>query len=198
MRRRRLEGVRDTVRALNTMAGFTNENHWPISAQAESLRRIRQSHEQRPPPILKETGQEGLWQLLKHKGGSGYSLPDGPGQLASFVKERLPLPRDQQTPTSLANILPEKERERLANFETEMMLSGEDMAGVLERGFHGDCYLDPQLSCNPRKYHEFIGDLYTSKLIGFTVSPRVQVGAFIALPDSPYYSVRFFGCLRAA
>lgn len=93
LRRRQLEGVRDTVRALNTMAGFTNENRWPISvrnqAQAESLRRIRQSHEQRPPPILKETGQEALRQLLKHKGGSGYSIPDGPGQLASFVKERL-------------------------------------------------------------------------------------------------------------
>ena len=183
LRRRLLGGVRDTVRALNTLAGFTNEDHWPVSvrnlAQAESLRRIRQSHEQRPPPILKETGQEALRQLLKHKGGSGYSIPEGPGQLASFVKERLSLPRDQQTPTPLADILPEKEKLRLADFETEMMLSSEEMAGVLEQGFHGDCFLDPQLSCNPRKYHEFIGDLYTSKLIGFTVNPRVQVGAFV-------------------
>ena len=43
----------------------------------------------------------------------------------------------------LHEVLPEHERTRLEHFETEMLLSGEEMAAVQERGFHGDCYFRP-------------------------------------------------------
>ena len=79
----------------------------------------------------------------------------------------------------LHEVLPEHERTRLEHFETEMLLSGEEMAAVQERGFHGDCYLDPQLSTNPKTYHMFLADLFNAKLISFTNKPRVQVGAFV-------------------
>lgn len=79
----------------------------------------------------------------------------------------------------LHEVLPEHERTRLEHFETEMLLSGEEMAAVQERGFHGDCYLDPQLSTNPKTYHMFLADLFDAKLISFTNKPRVQVGAFV-------------------
>ena len=106
-------------------------------------------------------------------------MPEGPGQLASFCREKLSLPRDQNPPVALSAVLPDVECERLKHFESKMMLSSEEMAAVQEKGFHGDCYLDPQLANNPRKYHQFIADLYSAKLINFTVNPRVQVGAFV-------------------
>lgn len=183
-RRRDMQDAKDTVWALNHLAGFEDESKWPISirnqAQAECMRRVKQCHAQRPPPIQRETGQEALRQLLRHKGDRGYSeVSDSPGQLAVFVRERLSLPRDQKQPVLLSTILPEKEQHRLECFEEEMMLSPEERAAVLEKGFQGDCYLDPQLANHPRKYHQFIADLYLAKLISFTVTPKVQVGAFV-------------------
>ena len=129
---------------------------------------------------MHESDREALQQLLKSKGASGYlDVPEGPGQLASFVRERLSLPRDQRPPVMLHEVLPEHERTRLEHFQTEMLLSGEEMAAVQERGFHGDCFLDPQLSTNPKTYHLFLADLFNAKLISFTSAPRVQVGAFV-------------------
>ena len=60
-----------------------------------------------------------------------------------------------------------------------MLLSPEEMAGVQERGFHGDCYLDPQLQHNPDLYHRFVADLEMSNLLAYTTTPRVQIGAFM-------------------
>ncbi|CAE7736810.1 unnamed protein product [Symbiodinium sp. CCMP2592] len=60
-----------------------------------------------------------------------------------------------------------------------MMLSAEEAAAVLEVGFAGDCYIDPVLGNNPRKYHEFISDLIDCNILTFTDSPRVQVGVFV-------------------
>lgn len=177
-------GMEDTVRALNQLAGFDDERSWPSrilnQAQSAAMTRIRRSHVQRPPPVLQESDHEALMQLLKSKGASGYGdMPEGPGQLASFCREKLSLPRDQNPPVALSAVLPDVECERLKHFESKMMLSSEEMAAVQEKGFHGDCYLDPQLANNPRKYHQFIADLYSAKLINFTVNPRVQVGAFV-------------------
>ncbi|CAE7299586.1 UPF1 [Symbiodinium sp. CCMP2592] len=121
--------------------------------------------------------QAALRQLLRKKAGT-YSS-DQPGQLASYARERLSLPRGQGEPVRLTDILPPRERHQLENFADEMMLGDEEIAGVLERGLDGLRHIDPVLAHNPRRYHEFVADLYDCKLVGFTVTPRVQVGAFV-------------------
>ena len=180
-RRTLMDRERGTVWALNHLAGFSDASLWPLSplnaAQRHINSRIRRAHKERAPPVLQESPQAALRQLLQKKAGS-YSS-DQPGQLASYVRERLSLPKGQDDPVQLSEILPSLERHQLENFTEEMMLSDEEIAGVLEKGLEGLRHIDPVLERNPRNYHEFISDLYECKLVGFTAAPKVQVGAFV-------------------
>ena len=161
--KRRTLGEREvgTVWALNMLAGFDHQAGWPQCclnrAQESALSRIRRAHLLRPPPPVESLSpQAALRQLLKRKAASSYA-GDQPGQLVSYVREKLSIPRDQLEPVSLDAILPEREQEQLRNFEE---------------------HLDPVLAHNPYKYHELIADLLQAKLIDFTRTPKVQVGLF--------------------
>lgn len=183
-RRRTLFREEESIRALNHLAGFEDESEWPPfpknMAQVETLKRVHSAHAGRAPPVLKEGCQAALQQLLKKKASSGYSeIPEGPGQLASYVRDRLSLPRGQGTPIELEDLLPAKERDQLRDFAEHMLLSPEEMAAVQERGFENDCYSDPQLSNDTNQYHAFISDLHSCNLIRYTIRLRVQVGAFV-------------------
>lgn len=184
VRRRCLLGrAAATVKGLNQLAGFENQAEWPLrpvnKAQGEVIRRVEGAHRERAPPPMQESLQAALMQLLKKKASGYMEVPDGPGQLASYVRSRLSLPRGQCNPVDLVSILPPRERDQLLNFETKMLLSDEEIAAEVEKGFEGSSYIDPQLDTDPQKYHEFISDLYNCKLIHFTNQPRCQVGAFV-------------------
>ena len=180
-RRTLVDRERGSVWALNTLAGFPDEAGWPSHclnrAQESVIERVKRAHRTRPPPLDDASPQAALRQLLMKKAGSAYGV-DQPGQLVSYSREKLSIPRDQLTPVNLESILPEREREQLADFESHMLLDDESIALVLERGFQGDCHLDPVLAHDPQKYHELIGDLYQARLISFTMKPKVQVGLF--------------------
>ena len=169
----------DTVSALNILAGFVNRAAWPGSpinqAQFSVLSRVRTAHQSRPGPPESESSQAALRQLLAKR--AGYSV--GPGAFASFVRERVSLPRGQGEPAQITELLPPEERSRVENFRTEMLLSSEEAAGVIESGRGGECHLDPVLAHNPEAYHQFIHDLYACNLIGFTDKPKIQVGLFV-------------------
>ena len=183
-RRRMLEAMEGTVRALNSLGGFGNPDEYPAapmnSAQKAALGRIRQAHSQRPPPVMHESCGGALQQLLKSKGSAqcGIPVPESPGQLTSYMRDRLSLPRGQRPPTLLADILPKKERNQLNHFESEMLLSPEEMGAAQEGIGHNDCYMDPLLANDGERYHQLIADLYECELLGFTQQPRVQVGLF--------------------
>ncbi|CAE7560259.1 UPF1 [Symbiodinium sp. CCMP2592] len=171
-----------TIWALNHLAGFDDESLWPATltnrAQAAVLARVKKMHLQRPPPPEKLSPQAALRQLLQRKAGSAYG--DGmPGQLASYVRDRLSLPRGQGKPVRLEDLLPEAEREMIMDFRGRMMLSDEEHGGVLERGLANDMYTDPLLEGGGRKYHGFVADLVQSQLVGFTAKPKSQVGVFV-------------------
>lgn len=185
-RRSLLGKERSTVEALNCMAGFNDRGSWPCfpknAAQWSALEHVHASHQSRAPAPFQESGQAALRQLLKKKAGSGYATStesEGPGQLASYVRDRLSLPRGQHEPVPLLDILPDKERHQLLSFADEMQLSSEEMAAVQEKGFHGDCFVDPVLEHDPKKYHGLIADLVNCNILGFTTTPRVQVGLFM-------------------
>ena len=169
----------DTVSALNILAGFVNRAAWPGSpinqAQFSVLSRVRTAHQSRPGPPESESSQAALRQLLAKR--AGYSV--GPGALASFVRERVSLPRGQGEPAQITELLPPEERSRVENFRTEMLLSSKEAAGVIESGRGGECHLDPVLAHNPEAYHQFTHDLYACNLIGFTDKPKIQVGLFV-------------------
>ncbi|CAE7038510.1 unnamed protein product [Symbiodinium sp. CCMP2592] len=118
-------------------------------ACAEVLNRVYKAHLLRPPPVDKESPQAALRQLLKKK-----------------------------VPTQLEHLLPQAEADRLRNFREEMMLSEEEIAGVIEKGLENKYYIDPVLSRDPRAYHELVADLVSSKLLSFTGRPKSQVGVF--------------------
>ena len=133
-RRQNLLDEVDTISALNILAGFDNRALWPESpsnqAQFSVLSKVRVAHQTRPGPPESESAQAALRQLLAKR--AGYSV--GPGALASFVRERVSLPRGQGEPVQLVDILPAAERSRLERFQTEMLLSPEEAAGVIEGG----------------------------------------------------------------
>ena len=166
------------MRCLNQLAGFPDERSWPIfpknQAQAASQKHIVQCHLQRARPVERMSEQEALRQLLAKRAGYG----DSPGSLASLVVDRLSLPKGQERPVSLGQILPKEDAERLKDFEEKMLLSPEERAAVIERGFSDECFLDPVLQHNVREYHRFIAELYACNLLHFTCSPKVQIGAF--------------------
>ncbi|CAE7245347.1 UPF1 [Symbiodinium natans] len=157
VQRRRLlaDRARGTVWALNRLAA------------CNKAQRVKDARVQRPPPPKSMSPQA----ALRQKAG-----------LASYVRDRLSLPRDQAAPVPLESLLLQAERDLLRDFKVRMMLSDEEIAGVLERGMTGDRYIDPQLEGGRKVYRNFIADLWNSKLIGFTASPRVQVGAFVRTP----------------
>ena len=178
-RRRKLHADEcETVRALNYLAGFGTEDQWPAQAvnlaQRSALFQVHQAHVHRPAPVETQSNQAALRQLLSKR--AGYS--EGPGALATYVREKISLPQNRGEPVQLSEILPEHERQCLLDFEKEMMLSDEEKAGVLERGVEGLCHTDPLLSNSPKRYHGFISDLYRAGLSRFTTTPRVQIGAF--------------------
>ena len=178
-RRRKLHADEcETVRSLNYLAGFGTEDQWPAQpvnlSQRSALFHVHQAHVQRPAPVEAQSNQAALRQLLSKR--AGYS--EGPGALATYVREKVSLPQNRGEPVQLSEILPEYERQCLLEFEKEMMLSDEEKAGVLERGIVGLCHTDPLLSNSPKRYHGFVADLYRAGLIRFTISPRVQIGAF--------------------
>ena len=181
-RRMLVDRPRGTVWALNHLAGFDDESLWPHLVQNRAQKavhdRVWRAHTLRAPPPTRISPQAALRQLLAKKAGSSYG-DVLPGQIASYVRERLSLPRDQLEPVSLDELLPEVEGRQLRDFRSEMMLSDEEIAGVLEKGLENDRYMDPQLEGGGKKYHSFIADLVRSKLVDFTVRPRVQVGAFV-------------------
>ena len=179
-RRMRLRREAETVQALNELGGFSDERQWPAfcrnQAQSASLARIRRAHQNRAPAPESMTPQAALRQLLQ-KAGSSYGEGQ-PGQVVSYIRDRLSLPRDQAEPVMLEELLPRKELQMLIDFREHMMLSSEELAGVLEKGLENDKYFDPLLDSCPRKYHELIADMYGAKLLGFTTQPKVQVGLF--------------------
>ena len=183
-RRKLLSRESDTVRALNVLAGFEDSGQWPLVArnlaQASVLRRVHDAHQTGPPWPDHQSGQAALRQLLKK--GPGYD--SGPGQLASYQRSKLSLPRDQAAPIDIQSILPETELKKLDNFREELLLSPEELAGVVEKGLEGLCYLDPVLAGSTRKYHEFIADLYSCGLLHFTNTPKVQIDAFCVTKKS--------------
>ena len=74
-----------------------------------------------------------------------------PGRLASYVRERLSLHRGQGQPVRLEELLPSAEREMLVDFRGRMMLSDEELGGVLEKGLVNDMYTDPLLEGGGKK-----------------------------------------------
>lgn len=84
----------ETVSALNHLAGFCDRGDWPSAplnrAQEAVLLHVRRAHHSRPQPCEKVSPQAALRQLLKR--GTGYS-GESPGTLASYVRERISLPR---------------------------------------------------------------------------------------------------------
>ena len=168
----------DTVRAVNRLGGFSDEGGWPFcplnQAQRAALQRIHAAHCDRPKPAEQQSSQAALRQLLKQ--GSSYG---GPGELASFVRDQVSLPRNQGSPVSLLEILPEEERTMLEDFEAAMMLTPEERGAIIEKGLDNLCHMDPVLANSKKKYHQFVADMFTSGLIGFTTEPRSQIGAFV-------------------
>ena len=66
------------------------------------------------------------------------------------MRERLSLPRGHGEPVQPIDVLPAKERDQLLDFKQEMLLSGEEAAGVPEGGLEDMCYVDPVLEQNSR------------------------------------------------
>ena len=118
-----MDRARGTAWALNVLAGYEDSSSWPQAplnrAQAAVNSRILAAHRARPPPVVQQSPQAALRQLLSRKAGSGYDL-DQPGCLASYDRARLSLPKDQNEPVLLEEILPVREREMLQNFEAEI------------------------------------------------------------------------------
>ncbi|CAK9091403.1 Protease PrsW (Protease responsible for activating sigma-W) [Durusdinium trenchii] len=178
----------ETVKCLNHLAGFADESSWPSSptnfSQKSALQVVSEAHFKRPPPPERETPQAALRQLLSKKVSSGYESGDAPGQVVAYQRALLSLPRDQQDPVQLSHLLPAKEKEQLEHFADSMLLSDEEMAGVLERGFSRDKYLDPVLEGDQTEYHAFVADLFACKLLDFTIAPKSQVGVFCVAKKS--------------
>ncbi|CAK9112246.1 unnamed protein product [Durusdinium trenchii] len=121
------------------------------------------AHVDRPPPDSHQSPQAALRQLLKI--GAAY---ESPGQLASYVREKVSLPSGQEAAVELLSILPDRDRKILENFEEEMLLGPEERAAVLETGVEGLSHMDPLLANDAKRYHQFVSELYKSGLIGFT------------------------------
>lgn len=188
-RRLLLQQEKAAVRSLNVMAGFEDESTWPMAprnfAQKSSLSRVRAAVCSRPPPAERESPQAALRQLLSKKVGSEYGLAGtGPGQLASYQRGKVSLPADQQDPVQISSLLPPLEKAQVEDFERQLLLSEEERAAVLEKGLKNDLYMDPILANSKKEYHAFIADLCRSQLLNFTITPRVQVGAFFVSKKS--------------
>ena len=179
-RRALLQRKVETVRALNYLTGFKDESSWPPGclnqAQLSAISRIRRARKERAPAPESMSPQAALRQLLQ-KAGSSYGEGQ-PGQVVGFTREKLSLPRGQAEPVMLRDLLPPLEGELLDGFRDRMMLSDEEIAGVLEHGIEKDRFMDPVLEHSPSKYHELIADLRGANLLGYTLAPKVQVGLF--------------------
>ena len=85
-------------------------------------------------------------QLLANRLPSGYFGGSSVGAVTPYERELVSLPRDQDEPVDLLSLLPDREKDRVAHFEEQMLLSEEERGGVLEKGLEGDMYVDPLLA----------------------------------------------------
>ena len=122
----------------NFLSGYKDESQWPSGlnqAQQSAIGRIRRAHKERAPAPDSMSSQAALRQLLQ-KAGSSYGEGQ-PGQVG-FIRDKLSLPRGQAEPVMLRDLLPPLEGELLDGFRDRMMLSDEEIAGVLELGLEKD------------------------------------------------------------
>lgn len=145
-------------------------------AQKSVLARVRLAHQQRAPPVSHESDKAALLQLLANKLPSSYGSSEAVGAVSVYQREKVSLPKDHNNPVQLDQLLPPHEAERLNSFEKRMLLGDEEMSAVLEKGLEGDMYVDPMLESSKKDYHAFVADMVRRRLVGFTDSPRAQVG----------------------
>ena len=137
------DSVRETIFAINWLAGFRDVSCWPAAtlnlSQANAVRRVRRLHAEDHADLFERSDEEALRALLKT--GGGYSSL--PGGLASYSSGTLSKPLDQVTPCDPLPWLQGECLDCLSDPLNRMLLSDRDRAAFLDSGELPGLYVDP-------------------------------------------------------
>ena len=179
--RARRRASAEAAHALNALAGFpaAAQGHSfeaavaPSAAQAAVLDAIWQSTEEAPPKGENFAPEAALQALLrvdsKYVGSTS--------GLAPFKAGAVSLPKGQSRACPIERLLSGQALEEVLDSDSRMLLSGEELEGALEAGVE-NCFHDPCLRHSPRKYLEFVCELYKCGVVQFSEKVRVEVGCF--------------------
>lgn len=151
------------------------------NAQRAAIQGVFDAHRRRPGPPVAQRGEAALQQLLRR--GTTYECT--PGQLANYDPAKVSLPTGQQEATPLCSLLEGEDLRTLDNFEEKMKLSDEEAAGFREDTSLPPGFMDPVLARDRSKYVLFIESLVGAGVLGFTLKPRMRVGAFFIIDARP-------------
>ena len=183
-RRNTLHGKEvDAISTLNELAGYCDRSQWPGAsrnrAQEKATNHINNSILERPVDGHRPSPEAALRQLLHS--GSNY---EGPGRLAPYARGKVSLPADQGVAAELVDLLPKEFAGKLRNFSEAMLLSEEELGGVMQDTSMPGCYHDPVLANSPREWAGFVCELLRSGVIDFTLRPQVVAGVFFVRKKS--------------
>ena len=114
-------------------------------------------------------GKAALRQLLR-QGDDVYTV--SPGSLTTYDAGVVSLPRGQEAPVPLEDVLEGDALRYYLEFETRLLLGDEEYAKVCEDTDSPGCYMDPILSADARKYAAFVVGLFRCKMVHFVQRPR--------------------------
>ena len=176
--------IHDAIAALNETAGHVDTSRWPgaprNAAQRAACARIQTAVMERPCFQSQVSPKAALSQLLRQ----GACYESGPGLLAPFARGKVSLPEDQEAACLLEDVLPEPLASKLKNFESEMLLTPEELGATFEASELPGCYHDPVLERSPREWAAFVGDLFKAGVVSFNSRPKVVIGVFFVRKKS--------------
>ena len=123
-------------------------------------------------------------------------------QLASYERGQVALPWGQSPPMQPEDLLDSKASNIVRNFDSEVMFSSSEWNSMEGTMASATPYMDAKFRHNKAQYNEFIGELHSCHIIGFTQDPRFfgsiffvpkKSGRLRMVTDPPDLSIRGAG-----
>ena len=157
----------------------------PNAEHSRFQQRVRRCVQECRPGDFSCTVDEALRALLKAHGVYEDVAPvQGNMNLAPFEKGKLSLPASVNGCRPIHELLPDRALSYLEGEGSRMLRSSTELLEAEDQFGRARTYMDPVPAHNRSAYREFVKDLQSRALVGFTLAPLVEVGIFCVAKKS--------------
>ena len=172
--------VNEVIDTLNEMSGFSSVTKAPLTqAQKDSQKILLQRVARLPRSAERISMREAVHELLHLCPSSEYMPEEGTrSAVRPFDRHLVSLPECGASALDALQLLDDRGREILEQFETFMLAPDGVQGEIFEKGIRVKPYMDEVLSASPEMYSGFIKDLFERGMIEFRRSATSTITPF--------------------